>query len=440
MRIPFQPATHRLRLSLLAALYSGVILALMFYVAGVFLRRFEIQRSFDVLRPAAQQAIEVYHERPLNANWSELTIPNPSISIAVFDKNNELLDFAGSLVLEPVSGHGLKAFKKQQATFFARNDSDGHLIVVALPWSSKQAQLDRERGFLVYLWAFLVVAAGVVTWTASRSTFEPLAQLAEQAEQLSATDLSRRLTLVGAGEFAVVARHLNRFLELLEASVQRQERFVSDAAHELRTPLTVIRGQIETALLRARKPEDYRHTLEVSLAEAERLSRLVEGLLLSASAPVVQPSPVELEMVLESAQARWLDRYSKAGIELEVGEIPCAKVVIRAEECDSILDNLLSNALKHSDSGTKTRLWATVDDQFGTLWVADQGAGIPEALKETLFDRFSRGDTSRNRELGGFGIGLAVVKRLVQARGGDVWLEPSDRGATFAVKLPSGTP
>ncbi|MHB8637072.1 MAG: sensor histidine kinase [Fimbriimonadaceae bacterium] len=434
----FQPATYRLRLALLAALYSAGLLAVLFYVAARSLRRIEVFRSFDVLRPAVQQAMEVYHERPKAPSWSELLTPDPEISIAVFDSGGRLLGSAGSLILRPAEGRGMTSFRNVPATYVGRKDPDGHLVMAALPWARKQAQLDRAGSFLIYLWALLVVAAGAVTWQASRSTFGPLADLAVQAEQLSATDLSRRLTLVGAGEYAVVAGHLNRFLELLEASVQRQERFVADAAHELRTPLTVIRGQIETALLRARTPEDYRHTLNVALAEAERLSRLVEGLLLSASAPVVTPTPVELDAVLERAQARWLDRFSKAGVELLLTDTPTTKVAMRSEECDSILDNLLSNALKHSNAHTTTRLSAAVDENFATLQVADEGTGIPEALRETLFDRFTRGDTSRNRELGGFGIGLAVVKRLVQARGGDVWLEPTETGATFVVKLPLG--
>ena len=218
--------------------------------------------------------------------------------------------------------------------------------------------------------------------------------------------------------------------------MQRQERFVADAAHELRTPLTVIRGQIETALLRARTTEDYKHTLNIALAEAERLSRLVEGLLLSASAPVVKPTPITLDAVLERAHARWVDRFSQAGIELLLKDVPAARVEMRPEECDSILDNLLSNALKHSSPNSTTRISLAVDDVAATISVADEGTGVPESLRETLFDRFTRGETSRNRELGGFGIGLAVVKRLVEARGGDVYLAPSEKGATFAVKLP----
>jgi signal transduction histidine kinase len=436
VRIRFKPATHRLRLSLLASLYSAVLFALLFYVATIYLRMVEVDRSYAVLKPAAEQAIEVFNERPLDANWSELLNPTPDLSIAVFDKNMEFLDSAGSLILRPVTGRKLGMFRGIPAHYIGRTDKFGHLVVVALPWARRQAQLDRQKQFLVYVWMFLVVAAGVATWSASRSTFQPLAQLAEQAEQLSATDLSRRLTLVGAGEYAAVAAHLNRFLELLEASVQRQDRFVSDAAHELRTPLTVIRGQIETALLRNRNVEEYRHTLQVSLAEAERLSRLVEGLLLSASAPVVQPEPIELDAVMESAQARWLDRFNASGIALLLEDTAPAAVVMRGEECDSILDNLLSNALKHSDAHTTTRMWVTVDEHDATMWVADEGPGIPENIRETLFERFTRGETSRNRELGGFGIGLAVVKRLVQTRGGDVWLEPSEKGAMFGVRLP----
>ena len=213
-------------MTLVAALYSAALLAILFYYAAVTLRRSELARSYAVLAPAAEQAIEIYHARPLDPNWHELLDPNPDISIAVYDKNMECLDSAGSLILCRRPAGGQMTFHGIPATFYGRTDSDGHIVIVAHPGLENGSDQPKQR-FLIYLWVLLVVAAGIVSWQASRSTFEPLAELAAQAEQLSATDLSRRLTMEGAGEYGMVAAHLNRFLELLQASVQRQERFVS---------------------------------------------------------------------------------------------------------------------------------------------------------------------------------------------------------------------
>ena len=236
-------------------------------------------------------------------------------------------------------------------------------------------------------------------------------------------------------EYALVATRLNHFLDLIQTSVLKQERFVADAAHELRTPLTVMRGKIETTLLRSRSAEDYRTALEISLSEAERLSRLVEGLLISAAANASPVKPLRLEDALEEAQARWVDRFEQAKIHLVVEDEPAVAEIL-PEECDSVLDNLIGNAFKHSPAGTTctVRLWS--DKTSAYISVSDQGPGVPPELRETVFERFTRGEASRNRQLGGFGIGLAVCKRIVESRGGHVSLQDSKIGASFLVQLP----
>lgn len=436
LRLPFSLSSQRLRLAAITTAFSGLLVGAVFFTASIQFRRAERNSSYEILKPAAELAIRVYRERPKDPDWFDVLDPNPDLSIAVFDRNGKFLDALGPLKMRPLEGRGLSAFNGVQATYLGRRTSEGWLVVVASPWDAKQRAINRFNQYLIWFYVPVIMAAGLVTWLASRSTFRPLASLAEQAERLSYTDLTRRLELKGADEYAEFATHLNRFLELLEASVQRQERFVADAAHELRTPLTVIRGQIETTLLRARSPEDYREALVIALTEAERLSRLVDGLLLSASVPVAVPPKLELSSAIESAQARWVDRFSKVGVGLVIGELTEAAAEMRAEECDSILDNLLSNALKHSEHGSKTTLTLAVADDRAEMSVADEGGGIPEEFRDKLFERFARVETSRNRGLGGFGIGLSVVKRLVEARGGSVRLKESPVGAHFVVSLP----
>lgn len=413
-----------------------MLLGVVFYIASVGFRRAEIRGSYDVLRPADELAIHVYAERPQDPDWYDILDPNPDVSITVFDKDGTYLQIVGNIKLQPVVGRGLAVFHGIEAAYVGRTDSEGRMYVVAEPFVTKRRAISRFNRWLIGFYFPLIFAAGFVTWLASRSTFLPLAQLAEQAEKLSTTDLSRRLEISTKDEYAEVARHLNTFLSLLESSVQLQRRFVADAAHELRTPLTVIRGKIETTLLRSRSAEDYRAALEISLSEAERLSRLVDGLLLSASAPVVKPQPIDVGSAMEAAEARWLDRFSQAGMELQLDESCSATVAIRPEEFDSVVDNLLSNALKYADTKTTTHLGLHLLADGVEVSVRDEGPGVLPEFQEHIFERFARGEASRNRDLGGFGIGLSVVKRIVESRGGHVRLEPSDKGAHFVVYLP----
>src|SRR5262249_21697894 len=159
-------------------------------------------------------------------------------------------------------------------------------------------------------------------WVAARATFLPLERLAKEAEALSAERLSGRLSVKHSGEYRDFVLRLNRFLDRLESSVKREERFLSDAAHELRTPLTVLRGEIETALLRSRTEAEYRATLEVLGEETTRLSSLVELLLRSASPAASAPGPLDLASAAERAHARWADRFAAKGARLELRVAP----------------------------------------------------------------------------------------------------------------------
>jgi signal transduction histidine kinase len=304
-----------------------------------------------------------------------------------------------------------------------------------MPWRPRERAIQRFTWLLVGLWLPVVTLIAVITWSSSRSTFEPLERLASQAEALSVQNLSSRLE-IESGEYAEFARRLNRFLDRLEMSVRREERFVSDAAHELRTPLTVMRGRLETNLLRDRTEAEYKDTLQGVLVETERLSGLVEMLLQSATLVDKAVMPLDLQEQVEKTHARWVDRFDEHNIELQLESDPCS-ARIRAREFEVVADNLLSNALKASPFNTTVRLKLEHDHAVCRLHVSDEGPGVPPEARAAIFERFARLDPGRNRDSGGFGIGLAVCKRIVDERGGTIFLVDSERGAHFVVEFPS---
>jgi two-component system OmpR family sensor kinase len=114
--------------------------------------------------------------------------------------------------------------------------------------------------------------------------------------------------------------------------------------------------------------------------------------------------------------------------------------LITPSEIGSVLDNLLANALRASPPGTACRIELTADENYARLAVHDAGPGIPLDLRERIFDRFVRGEESRNRATGGFGIGLSLCRRIVEGRGGRIWVEPTEAGARFEVELPAEDP
>lgn len=426
---------HRLRLTLVSGVTAGILLALVF--AGIVFtsRASELQAAQDVLEPAVRQAEEEVRTGGSDPDLEEITAPNPELSIATFSPEGQLLAHAGPRHLRPETREGVIHTPQGPQIVIATGHAGGKLIVAALPWSGREKSTRRMAILLALLWGPLTACAALAIWRASHATFQPLAELARQAEAMSASPLARRLPEEGADEFATFAAQLNRFLDRLSESVSRQEQFVADAAHELRTPLAVLRGSIETTLRRNRTEAEYRETLTRTLVEAERLSDLVETLLQSAKPSTAPADPTDLEVAIEKAHARWVDRFANAEVILNTETEPLL-APIGETEVGVVLDNLLSNALRASPAGTHCRVNLSRTGDRARLTVEDEGVGIPEGHAAQIFERFARGDEGRDRDRGGFGIGLAVCRRLITERGGTIYAEPGTVGARFVIEFP----
>jgi len=418
----------------------------------VIFQKEEINRAHDILRPALLQLEEdALTQNTITPDLGLIVEANPQLSFGTFSSDGRLLASSGVLSLEPTfkwassmigkptnkSGVEWGIIQIGQMTVIAGSKTANKGIIVGvLPWSERERTMTQATIALILLWFPLVGLVGAVTWIASSRTFQPLSDLAKQAERFSESDLTQRLQVDTFDEFGDFALRLNIFLDRLEDSIRRQKRFVEDAAHELRTPLTILRGRMETALLAERTGDEYRETLKQLVRESERMSRLVEAMLQSALPVQDVTNAVDIESALEKVEARWLDRFVECGVQLELETEPI-KTRALEEEVDCVIDNLVSNALRASPKGSTCRLCVERDGQYALVSVTDQGAGVPEEKRDAIFERFTRLEKSRNRSLGGFGIGLAVSKRLVEGRGGNIRVVAGPtRGARFEVRWP----
>jgi len=215
-----------------------------------------------------------------------------------------------------------------------------------------------------------------------------------------------------------------------------QREFVANASHQLRTPLTGLRLRIEAASL---KTDDraVRHELEAADREAERLARLLTGLLTLAreGEPSPPAEPVSLADAARQAVARWEAAAGERGQRLEAGGVEEVGAGASGEDVAIILDNLLENALKYAPpGGTVTISWET-RDTTARLMVADEGPGLAEGEEEHVFDRFSRGTAAGAAS--GTGLGLAIVRTLARRWGGEARIANRPGvGALAEVTLP----
>ena len=289
-------------------------------------------------------------------------------------------------------------------------------------------------------------AALVLAWLGLdyvlRQWSAPLAALSETARQLKPGNLSRqRLFAPDAPELAQLANAFNTLLDRLEATHASQFRFVADASHELRTPLTILRGEIEVALRRPRSPQEYTEVLRSSREEIERLSRLTNNLLTLARADageaLVRREPVDVAEAAREICAKLAPFSEQRNVPLACEASGPAVVSGDAVALEQILFNLAENALRYTPRGESATVRVSAGDREVTVEVADRGSGIAADHLPHLFERFYRVDKARSREFGGAGLGLSIVKTLVEAHGGRVEVRSEvGQGSTFTVRLP----
>ena len=285
-------------------------------------------------------------------------------------------------------------------------------------------------GLLALVPVLAVVAA--VTWLVTRRALRPVAAIRAEMAAITAGDLSRRVPVPAArDEIAELARTTNATLAKLEASVGQQRRFIADASHELRSPIAVLRTRLEVG---AEHPELLRP--DQLVADVVRLQTLAADLLLLArldAGEQAAPGAVDLtDLVREEVARRAGTDRLPVRLDVEEG----VRVRGNRSPLERVLGNLLDNAQRHACSEVRVRL-AVRADGTADMEVADDGPGVPAAERGRVFERFVRLDEGRGRDAGGAGLGLAIVRDVVRAYGGNVSIrESTSEGAVFRVSLP----
>lgn len=276
----------------------------------------------------------------------------------------------------------------------------------------------------------------------------PIRRSAAVAARIDGGDLTPRIHLhPGASlEVQVLAEALNHMLDRVSAAFLAQREFVADASHELRTPLTVLRGQLELLLTEDQgdgspPPAELARVQRMMEAEIGRLSRLVDDLLLLAQTDrhdFLHRQPVALD---ELAAELWDGLSLIAERSFQFGELAPVTVQADPDQLAQALRNLARNAVAHTrapDGLVRIEVARRGPDEV-RITVSDDGPGIPESLRELVFERFYRTDAARNRAQGGAGLGLAIVRGIVEAHEGSVTVTTGpEGGASFEIVLPAG--
>lgn len=309
----------------------------------------------------------------------------------------------------------------------------------------------------------VILLGAALTRLLVTATFLPLAEVEQTALEISRGDYSKRImvanphTEVGhLGEsLNVMLDRLDGSLEDRERTIDRMRRFIGDASHELRTPLVSVRGYAELYRMGALQDEEQvGQAMERIEKEAIRMTSLVEDLLALARLDERRPLQLTALPLNQLAHDAALDASVQAPDRVVTAiEDPSSPLVVGDEhKVRQLMTNLIGNAVRHTPEGSPIEIAVSTvppsegDESEGgqaeqpamsRFEIIDHGEGIPEQIRDKIFGRFWRADTSRNRETGGSGLGLAIVKSIVDAHNGTVSVhETPGGGATFRVDLP----
>lgn len=300
----------------------------------------------------------------------------------------------------------------------------------------------------------LLAAVAGGYWLADRALW-PVKAITRTAQEISETDLSRRLNLQSSDELGELARTFDQMLDRLQAAFNRQRQFTADASHELRTPLSIINLETGRALTGQRSPEDYRRALQIVQSENEFMTGLVEKLLtlarMDSGSSLLNKLPLDLSDLALEVIERHAPLAAQHEVRINTGDLPEVITAGDRQYLLQMISNLVENAIKYSAGDEDAQVWietgSVVENYQSYAWlmVTDNGPGIDLEQQPFLFDRFYRIDRARSHnfegtdqeDIPGSGLGLSIVQWIAQSHGGSVLVQSTPgHGSSFEVRLP----
>ncbi|SDA83229.1 Signal transduction histidine kinase [Algoriphagus alkaliphilus] len=335
---------------------------------------------------------------------------------------------------------GASEVRQMQIPLITAGKQEGYLLV-AKSFDDSRELLNNLRNVLLILYPGILLSLFLTMRYLAGKSIEPIQQIIRKTNQITQSNLNERIPLAEANdEIGQLTRSINELLERLEASLNREKQFTSDASHELRTPLSVLRGTLEVLIRKPRTAEEYVEKIKTSLSSIDRMSATIDQLLALAreeKGKNLVKEELELITFLEeivdetaSEQNRKITFQSQSGI----------PIYLKANEksLQLILGNLLQNAIKYSMP--ETEIFVKTGLNVGTPYIeiCDSGSGISKEYLEKIFDPFFREKEAVDQLIPGTGLGLAIVKKLSQESGIKVSVSSEKgKGSTFRLDFPN---
>lgn len=330
-------------------------------------------------------------------------------------------------------------------TIAANTAPDSRRFYVHLGRSTEQldAVLDESLSLFIFSIPLIMVAPILIGWFLAGRALKPFEEVANAAEALTSSNLNNPIEIdYKEREIQCLVQSFNSMMARLNLSFQQMRQFNSDVAHELRTPLAILQGENEVALRSTSLTDDVRAVLASNLEELERLTRVVNDLLTLAGADagteVLRRRPVSLGALLKELIEEMGPLVEDRKLRIDCQGLPDLKILADELWIRRALLNLIDNAIKYSRPGGLIEIWLKQAGAMIRVGIRDHGIGIEPVDLPRIFDRLYRADPARTRTIGGSGLGLSIVKWIVEAHHGRInVVSRPDEGTTIEIEFPA---
>ena len=310
--------------------------------------------------------------------------------------------------------------------------------------SSLEEFEDTMKRLLIIMIVSIITATGgtiVVGYFMAKKTMKPVDQIRRTAVKITSSNLDERIELKGRkDELGRLAETFNAMIARLKDSFQRINQFSIDVSHELKTPLTILKGETELALRKERTNEEYKKSLQSNLEEIDRMSRIIDDLLLLSKAETkdirLNLEKVDLRDLLADVCLNMKIFGENKGVEIIARDLDDIRIIGDELKLRRMITNIVENGIKYGRSGGYVAVSSQKQNGYACINVKDNGPGISSGDIKYIFDRFYRADRSRKRASGS-GLGLSISKWIAQAHRGTIEVESTPAaGSLFTIKLP----
>ncbi len=417
------------------------------------------ERYPDFLKPNAKDTAPT--NELTQSTTDQHVLPDITHALRVFSTNGSLLWRSPHATVQgPLPPHVLEQVRLKNILFATLDAPDGtaarHLFLTFAGKDHVRYILQAETSLLHYqetlhgLVFLLTLGSGatlILAWVGSlwlsKKVLAPIEALCTGAETMSEADLEKRLAVDSPyREFRRLTQAVNSVLDQFQRSSEVQRNFCEIAAHEMKTPLTILQGNLEVALMKARTVEEYHEVLLNNLQQVDRLIALTRPLLtlakFTSSKPPVNLLPLALEPLIQEIVDELILLADDRQIALTFESHPVPSVLGDAQWLKQALINLLDNALRYTPSGGAVSVRLQAIGQEVSISVEDTGHGIEPEHIPHLFERFYRTDWARAKDAAGTGLGLPIVKEIMDTHGGSISVTSEvNKGSIFTLRLPA---